>query len=39
MIDPLVDALALAPAADPFVGPDQAMLEAMLAGPAPSGGA
>jgi hypothetical protein len=38
MIDVLVDALALAPAADPFVGPDQAMLDAMLAGPAPSGG-
>jgi ODP family beta lactamase len=31
MIDALVDALAAAPAADRFVGPDQVMLEAMLA--------
>jgi ODP family beta lactamase len=31
MFDTLVDALALAPAADRFVGPDQLMLEAMLA--------
>jgi hypothetical protein len=32
MLDVLVDSLALAPAADRFVGPDQAALEAMLAG-------
>jgi hypothetical protein len=32
MLDVLVDSLALAPAADRFVGPDQATLEAMLAG-------
>jgi hypothetical protein len=31
MIDRLVDALALAPGADRFVGPDQVMLDAMLA--------
>jgi flavorubredoxin len=32
MLDTLVDALDLVPAADPFVGPDQQALEAMLAG-------
>lgn len=32
MLDVLVDALALAPAAERFVGPDHAALEAMLAG-------
>jgi Metallo-beta-lactamase superfamily len=37
MIDVLVDALALAPAADRFVGPDQAMLDTMLTGLATSG--
>jgi len=31
MFDRLVDALALAPSADRYVGPDQVMLEAMLA--------
>jgi hypothetical protein len=35
MLDTLVDALSLAPAADRFVGPDQVLLEAMLAGGAP----
>ncbi len=39
MIGMLVDALALVPAADRFVGPDQVMLEAMLAGAADSAGA
>ena len=32
MLDDFVDSLALAPAADRFVGPDQAALESMLAG-------
>jgi len=32
MLDLFVDALAMTPDADPFVGPDQATLEAMLAG-------
>ena len=32
MLEVFVDSLALAPDADPFVGPDQAALEAMLAG-------
>jgi len=32
LLDTLVDALALVPAADRFVGPDQVMLDAMLAG-------
>jgi len=32
MFDVLVDSLALAPTADRFTGPDQAALEAMLAG-------
>jgi hypothetical protein len=32
MLGVFVDSLALAPAADRFVGPDQAALEAMLAG-------
>ena len=32
MLDLFVESLAMAPAADPFVGPDHAALEAMLAG-------
>jgi hypothetical protein len=36
MLDALVDALALTPMADRFVGPDQAMLDAMLHGVAPA---
>lgn len=34
MLDVLVDGLALAPAAERFVGPDHAAFEAMLAGTA-----
>ena len=38
MLDLFLDALALAPAADPSVGPDHTALEKMLAGmPAVSG--
>lgn len=32
MLDVFVESLAMVPAADPFVGPDHAALEAMLAG-------
>ncbi len=32
MLDLFIDSLAMVPAADPFVGPDHATLEAMLAG-------
>jgi hypothetical protein len=32
MLDLFIDSLAMVPAADPFVGPDHAALEAMLAG-------
>lgn len=32
MLDLFVESLAMVPAADPFVGPDHAALEAMLAG-------
>lgn len=39
MLDLFVESLAMVPAADPFVGPDHAALEAMLAGMAPGPGA
>ncbi len=32
LLDLFVESLAMVPAADPFVGPDHAALEAMLAG-------
>jgi hypothetical protein len=42
MLEVFLDSLAMVPAADPFVGPDHAALEAMLAGmveaPLPSPG-
>jgi flavorubredoxin len=37
MLDVFVDSLARVPDAEPFIGPDQATLEAMLAGMAPRG--
>jgi hypothetical protein len=37
MLDVFVDSLALVPDAEPFIGPDQATLEAMLAGMAHAG--
>ena len=36
MFDRMISSLAAVPGADPFVGPDQAALEAMLAGAAPA---